>query len=134
MIDPKELMIGNVIQCVHEESISIVFVDAYLIKESDHYNRMPDYDCFDRGWHYEPIQISAQVLEACGFDKNRNEWVNDSSEMGFIISQFSDGYAMSEPCKKGVGITSLHLLQNLYFIITGHPLEIDLQRLKTALK
>ncbi len=131
MTEPNELMLGNYIFVEFQVS-EVIEIEGLIVRvRNDEFPNVGS--CFGRS-ECDPIPLSDAVLEACGFIKHGHEWHNEQSEYSFLISKFSDGYALCEPCKKGIGNKYLHQLQNIYFIVTGQPIEIGLIKLKNALK
>jgi hypothetical protein len=75
-----------------------------------------------------PIPLTEEILLKCGFEDMGyglyslvNLFLNSNNDgFGIEISSNEDSFF------KGVRITSLHQLQNLYFALTGEELEIQL--------
>lgn len=90
---------------------------------------------------HEPIPLTAELLEKCGFEEDRYE--SDVFEhKGICLTLvFERGYKEKEPhwhygydFEKGNGteplwkaIDHLHQLQNLVFALTGEELEINIE-------
>lgn len=150
MIDPKELMIDNYVM-VGDDVMSVRGVEA----TTDTYIHVISTDAW-AGEDYpstqevQPISLSAQVLGACGF----NKWSRDG-QIAWHIDAFAQGREVARhdidlisgniylksrydtECltyQRMPHIKHLHQMQNLYFSLTGQPLEIDLQKLKNALQ
>lgn len=98
-----------------------------------------------------PIPLSPEVLKACGFQKDGVNTYNLSiARFGGsynVLSFLGDYLFIREGLKEDkrakddivtvwnkdlVRYFYLHQLQNLYRILTGKPLEIDLHKLKAA--
>lgn len=130
MINTDELMRYNYVICSGIISEVVEISNVYIRAFNDGFGPRKQY----YQDQIRAIPLTPAVLEACGFVKEYgDEWSIEKEDGMFLISEFSDGYAMSEPCKKGSGIKSLHQIQNLYYIITQKPLEIDIEKLKTAI-
>lgn len=86
--------------------------------------------------HFEPIPLTPEVLEACGFKyfDNIEDWGYEND--GIRISDFDDYFYLDLLDQQGIDleIRSAHQLQNLYYAITGKELTIDIDKLKKALK
>lgn len=128
MIKANELTVGRCFIFTNENSV------ARAIDKED----MADIDellCV-----IEPIHLTPEVLEKCGFETantkrdfgNGFEWCRWELKYQYIFqvdkgifeySLFQDEFGSNE---KGVEITSLHQLQNLYFALTGEELNIQL--------
>lgn len=78
----------------------------------------------------EPIPLTPEILEKCGFvkqteyiyenDKNLFEIIMNADQ--FFYGQWgSDGFSID-----GIELRHLHQLQNLYFALTGEELTIKL--------
>lgn len=79
-----------------------------------------------------PIPLTPEILEKCGFHKHNNAWVlDDFSETDynkdfFTIWNIHDGNYHLNTTNFPVELHSLHQLQNLYFALTGTELNIEL--------
>lgn len=78
-------------------------------------------DCF-------PIELSPEVLLACGFHKHNNAWVQEEYDEDnydkdyFTIWNIKDGEFNLNTSQFPVVLTSLHQLMNVYFSLTGKEL------------
>jgi hypothetical protein len=76
---------------------------------------------------YEPIPLSPEILEKCGFYKFNNAWklVSDKNK-GYTTWIFTiwdnDGEYSYNSAEFNPVLTSLHQLQNLYFSLCGEEL------------
>lgn len=118
MVNPKELMIGNI--CISDQGE----ICSPAIIEIDEINDL------------NPIPLSAQVMDACGFYfKHNNCWQRPDGYWLFWQKEKDDvldvGWYWGEQYIK---ITYLHELQNLLTVTKHKPLEIDLQKLKNAIQ
>ena len=111
----SELRIGNIIKL---ES-SIVHVTHFDIRQ------------ISRGSVYEPIPLTPEILDACGFEKDKNGelclrslYFIDSAPDGGVPSfiQLAIG---PTPVTNMLHINHLHQLQNLYFSLVGEELTIN---------
>ncbi len=97
-----------------------------------------------------PIPLTPELLEKCGFSNHARSvsfgdsgfdpihfwYIQDGVDSfqqkvflySFILGQFRDGfyYQANNRRKKGIKITSVHQLQNLWYSLTGNELEITL--------
>lgn len=74
--------------------------------------------------YIEPVEITPEILEKCGFEKMSDRWENEID-----IYEYREG--IYRLCLDEYGILSLdikHLqqLQNLYFALTGKELSINI--------
>jgi len=140
MIDPKELMIGNIVknpryfkewgQHLYQTVECICGIDISTNKE--------DWDAD----YLEPVELTPEILEAAGFGYNGNDkcfgYVNETEGIlielgdyyeddGRAVFYYNLPYIDNSTCI--AYCKHLHQLQNLYFTLTGQELQIDLQKL-----
>ena len=127
----QELRIGNYVLLNTNHSDSEVFqmeaVDIYKLYESD---------CYD----ISPIPLTPEVLEACGFEREpfisalyQNFIRNGSGDYdGYCLSLRYPNYPVYLSC--GTKFNFLHQLQNIYYALTSQELQIDIDKLKNAVK
>ena len=76
----------------------------------------------------EPIPLTSSILQACGFRNFvREEWIINygKSHADFVFT--SAGLCLRPPTPSHVVIKYVHQLQNFYFALTGHELEVNFQ-------
>jgi hypothetical protein len=130
MINANELRIGNWIK--HGESPGMhEFPNTLFQVSTDLF-----YD-IARGhiseYHLEPIPLTPELLEKCGFEKRPMAYMRLKSDSFYISVRTKHmTFAISKSDKATwrlmVNIKYLHQLQNLYFALTGKELEIDLNK------
>jgi len=127
MIDPKELMLNNVVlapkmflgNCSTDECNEMVFYKVVFVS-SVFSNR------------FEPVELTPEILEAVGCVKDIidgwNLWINGNL---FVIRKLvsAKGYTLSVGDYCLCDIEYLHTFQNAYNLLTGQELQIDLQKL-----
>lgn len=149
MINTNELMIGNYligdndIRQVKQIEEEYVWLLTPLCKRATKLYARRNWDKIC------PILLSPAVLEACGF-----EWNNvfdcrvftyskdtvclyciDPNEEGIELSaSFNYAKRIGGNSNHQLDISTLHQLQNLYFALTQKPLEIDIEKLKKAVR
>lgn len=110
----NELRIGN--KVLSHLTKEIVDVDWLVMKHMEDGNIQsaytPDMPV------YEPILITPEILEACGFEKCS---CDGYKHHGLHISKNDK----EELYYRGIILKSLHQLQNLYFTLTGEELTIN---------
>lgn len=90
-------------------------------------------DCED----IEPVPISPEILESCGFEKYGSYPIYKKRKAkkegyhlqyeGLTISDVNeDGQEFWTWATQGIDLKYLHQLQNLYFALTGTELEVKL--------
>lgn len=83
--------------------------------------------------YFLPIQLTSEILEVCGFEKQVDVFVLNR----FMYEIYDSTQAKLWWRGRYLGIVQnigeLHQLQNLYFSLTGEELEIDIEKLKTIL-
>lgn len=129
MIDVKELRIGNwVIHSSFAKPVQIEGVDT-----NGSLIMLPNEHGEGEVWNYlegaNPIAITPEILEACGFETDKlsywHEFTIDGAVFWITIGHFKDGFRMlptgslQVPCRK---INGLHDLQNLVHSQTGKEL------------
>lgn len=120
MIQANELRIGNWIS--YDNNDVQVFELPYLIDIDE---GKEDY-LVNSVWlnEHEPIPLTPELLERCGFRKLSNEWVIQGPEYLEYFEMRYDKfyYTGGEGVCFGKGCEYLHQLQNLYFALTGTEL------------
>ena len=120
MINANEIRVGNKVQLYHDIA-TIHYTDfKKLIDEKT--NTFKDFN---------PIPLTLEILENIGFKNNSN-----TSDYCFKYGDFILGGTMKRLMPSTWGESGLepygkapnyvHELQNLYFALTGHELEINL--------
>lgn len=114
MIKASELRVGNML---YKDGI-VVTIDARSI-----------FDIWDVSDKYDPIPLTPELLERCGFDDLRKEMINvEFADKHHAINECDNGWTFYPFCTNDkdleINITSLHQLQNLYFALTGSELTI----------
>lgn len=130
MIKANELRIGSWVLC--EDS-----ANQYIKKplQVSHISSLSIW-CWDNGNEVQkyynnvhPIALTTVVLEACGMihDKHLGEWylLND---WVFYTANMKNAIEFDY----GIKLQYFHQLQNLYFVLTGEELEIDVDKLQYA--
>jgi hypothetical protein len=116
MMDAKELRIGN---CIFSHDVNMnVSIAAGGIEDVE---KNPE--------RYNPIPLTPEILEKCGFERQ----VDENSEDCFYIP-ISETFLEIRITDKTSWIGEVYLpetkyvhqLQNLYFALTGEELEINL--------
>lgn len=154
MITILDLRIGN--YYLHRfgdgEATECKRVTAQLLKDME----SQDEEVWYRRHWPEPIPITEAVLMAAGFarkihrgsypDCSPSESISFVTEIsgvdltirllewGWYINMKKRTYPGHNFIEAGILLTSLHYIQNLIYSITGRELEIDLEKLKEAVK
>lgn len=131
MIQANELRIGNLFQC----SISGHRIFATVLSVIGEKGVDCKYDCeaykliggyaFIKYEDMQPIQLTAEIIESCGFEKDADGVYLKNNCLYWLDSgrlQIAIGHTpiINAPCK------SLHQLQNLYFALTGKELNTNI--------
>lgn len=129
MIKENEIRVGNLIKGI-ATSLTIK-VDLHFFNEVFDDDTMLDW--------YAPIPLSKELLEKCGFVKNRSgelaiEMYGAESHLEMIYGVESWHYPIITQTPQGDEersvflnrIQYLHQLQNLYFALVGEELKIEL--------
>lgn len=76
----------------------------------------------------DPIPLTPEWLERCGFKRMNAGWINDSGSLSFYDKDSETGngvYKMEYGTRNyAAGFLYLHQLQNLCFALTGEEIEI----------
>jgi len=130
MINAKELRIGNTIRYTHDTDLSKKLRGTFLTVDLDTLTYL---ETGDRPDFYEPIPLTPEVLEKCGFEKGKGKFRNnglDYYKKGLIYVCLTRNGEFKYGTPKGIGckptITYLHQLQNLFWCLCGKELEVNL--------
>lgn len=117
MIQAKELRLGNWIKVYGDVTC------AWNLSSDD------DVNDEGNGDHIQPIPLTPEILEKCGFEKQ------DDGDGGYYLELLSaNGFLFVAGDKKGytdvfidlweqLRVRYLHQLQNLYFALTGNEIN-----------
>lgn len=138
MIDVKELRIGNLVfdklsnrtmsvaGVSFTDSKGFVFVEAVEFENSEYNYKGVSFQPY-LSIHFEPIQLTAEILEQCGFEKSKSHHLDFFKDTGIGNNFFT--FRLGRPFKHESQwwqeIKYLHQLQNLYFAITGKELTVN---------
>ena len=124
MIELKDVRVGNWLMLDNERVWSKNYNKTNQEVSIDTLNeisRSEDY--------YSPIQLTAEILEKCGFDWSIYHQAFHKENFELDINEcYPKGYALCEfKNRKTVvpNIFSLHQLQNVYHSLTGSELEVS---------
>src|ERR1700754_2553922 len=74
-----------------------------------------------------PVSLTPKILEKCGFRNFvRDEWIISVGNTHTDFTFSGEGLRLRHSTPTRVGIKYLHQLQNFFYAITGHELEVDL--------
>lgn len=127
MIKANELRIGNIVKAgliyITVKEITSTYVGSNELISCIPYSRL------------RPVQISPEILEACGFEKR----LGDANGQVWGILNFTLIYGRTDDGDFGWFLNGyhndchlqyLHQLQNLFFILRGTELTINLEKVK----
>lgn len=82
-----------------------------------------------------PIELSPTLLEACGFEKDRNGWHLPGTQFSLTEQLYPCWldrmlWPQDMPEFRSLSLKHLHQLQNLYLALTGSELSINLEKVK----
>jgi hypothetical protein len=91
-----------------------------------------DCEYYKDNWSFEPISLTPEILERCGFSKVNNQNIWNAYEKGkYRIEDLALENTYSFRLKVNpnesyylADVNYLHELQNLFFALTGEELEI----------
>ena len=123
----NEFRLGNLLyNKQRDEVFKIEWLDSvsrdftrigYKISDNEFYE--------DNYYVFKPVLITTQILEKCGFEKDKDGVYRSLNCLYWLDSgylQIANGYSLvlNAPCKY------LHQLQNLIFSLTGKELETNI--------
>lgn len=126
-MDAKELRIGNIVSYKDEVFQIDGIQPGWVWFKSDGTMRS------DSLSDVKPIPLSPEVLEACGFIKSRDGYIdcwwhghNPITQDFEIIIKYSENYRTFFYLNAHHKLKYLHQLQNLYYSLTGSELQVTL--------
>jgi len=133
MIDKKEIRLGNTIRCIHHLPVGfnaplLIHADIgeireYMVETADGFYKYKDIG---------PVPLTEDILLKTGLKKiTDTEYIfSKSDENGvdiYLIKEMNSFFLSTEKGGKySIAIESLHQLQNLYFVLTGRELYVNL--------
>lgn len=114
MINANELRIGNWILNGNDHPIEVGYHEIkYATLHPGTQN------------NYEPIPLTPEILEKCGFGKQDNNSHQLDTDVGFCLWGRNGEINVHayEGDEIGEAVKHLHQLQNLYFALTGNEIE-----------
>lgn len=120
MIQANELRIGN--WALYPHTIH----EPFQITEPRH---------IELAYLLKPIPLTPEILEACGFEKDRNGWNLPGTQFS-LTEQFYPCWLdrmlwpQDLPEFKSASLKYLHELQNLFVALIGSELSINLEKVK----
>jgi hypothetical protein len=138
MIQAKDLRIGNWVKCGGFKRLYGEFKVAEIYPDQITIEQKP-YDGFTVE-EVEPIPLTPEILEKCGFEKGVSEWYNknyftdcmeaaEEMQLQVNLKSFRCGIADLDfggtNAMTAKPIQHLHQLQNLYFALTGQELTYN---------
>ena len=128
MIDAKELRIGNLVKSVyapygHPQDSKMEVVDIHILE------RINDYRPSDNFIYY-PINITPEIIEKCGFQHTHfgNFYRIDNGKFSPWLEWEGDFFdVMVGDPEYSIGeLKYVHQLQNIYFILCGEELQVNI--------
>lgn len=119
MINTNELMLGNYIKLPNGRIKKVESITGVAVGYWNNKNKNYSYQLNKL---IRPIPITKEILEKCGFKPSYGDYIN---EKGDKVYHFA-GYWHFDIDNCSIPFFYLHQLQNLYFLITGKQLEINL--------
>lgn len=128
MISANELRIGNLVQrtivldILNERKFALV--DPIMIRDCEYYKD---------NWAFEPIPLTPEILEKCGFEwddrDDDNKWLVLYYGRYKLMTDESSGFNLVNAYVDNKFINNyryLHQLQNIFFFATGEELSISI--------
>lgn len=126
MIDAKSLRIGNWVNAKFQTEDFNFQVKGISDDDFVTMDKVNNYhlNCL------QPIELSPSILIKCGFEESKGKFHIGINYEHFIVYKVGDvydhWYFYREETRITSGIKYLHDLQNLYLLLTGKELEINL--------
>ena len=122
----QELRIGNYIKFQVIDRERIIKVDARFFRSvaiSRESNEIEDND--ELSDYYQPIPLTPDILEKCGFEKFKGLWNYKLVPIGYELNLVKINGLNENEFENQIGesIKHLHHLQNLYYALTGEELN-----------
>jgi hypothetical protein len=133
MLNPNELRLGNYVN--YEQTSHIISELGKGLVAHYWHKRTNDEEYVSRYEELKPIELTAEILEKCGFEKEdffgyshphlKCRWI--TSDFGDVILDrpFLRFDSIGRPPYICTDVYFLHQLQNLYFALTGEELIIS---------
>lgn len=137
MIDARELRLGNKFKQPSDETIFEVLAlhNNRVAYAKDDYTIDNEYFWFDVD-HILPIPLTSELLRGIGFknDKQGNTRLYNSRRGKYFTLYLSESFGKEpdgnlyygDSYTRNVKLKYLHQLQNLYFVLTGQELKVNL--------
>ena len=132
-MDKKELRAGNVVRCIHHLPIGFkvpLLIHATVTEVRD--GMVGTSEGFYKYSDIAPIALDDSMLQKLGV-KNISETEYIINKVGvkepdvYLLKDMSEYYLSTEKGGKySIPIESLHQLQNIYYILTGKDLVVDI--------
>ncbi len=125
MIQANEYRLGNLVNyTVNREPLHIGKITGLYVTQEEERKIIIDY-------HYpgvfgEPIPLTPDILEKCGFDKRGYKKLSNKLKLEWSFGNEFWIDREGETVFTFENINSLHQLQNLYFALTGEELNVIL--------
>lgn len=121
MIHANEIRIGNIYNRKHGKGWTQIVMDEFYMYKI--FSPDKDYALND----FEPIEITPEILQACGFIKDRNGWHMPGMQFSLTDKFFPCWldhmlWPQDIPDFISLSLKHLHQLQNLYRDLTGTEL------------
>ena len=118
MIKANELRIGNWVRFINKT----LQVFPGTIEDCQRANDT------DSPFKYEPIPLTPEILERCGFHKHNYAWVQEdftenNSRFYFSIWSIDDVSFKYNSAEVDLELNSSHQLQNLHYALYGRELQ-----------
>jgi len=121
-LQANELRIGNLLMYGNRMAVvSAIFKSHFRcesLEQIDFGNSLQS--------NFQPIPLTPEILEKCGFDNDDNDFLNTIDERSSLHINLEKQRTLIESYDgiiKLNNIKHLHQLQNLYFALTGEELE-----------
>jgi hypothetical protein len=145
MLHAKDLRFGNKVLNQHGEVVTVQQILSNAIVYDSQLNVRKPASKVSNGYNFsytmqvvevakeaelqdiEPISLTPKVLEKCGLRNYvRDEWILTFGHTHTDFELTEDGLKLRHATPARVGIKYVHQLQNFFYAIAGHELEVDL--------
>jgi hypothetical protein len=131
MVHASELRIGNKLWYCKPDSneLAVITITGLAEKEGIVQVQSKETAPVALPTGVRPITLTAEILEACGFQKDEIEYIGSLWHLHPVQLLDDNGlWLVNDKLRKRLKVHCLHQLQNLYFALSGKELEVSMKQ------